>query len=354
MELLRAASLDGDPAVAAWQRWLADFDVDTAYHRSTDLLPAVSANLHDDHLADEAARLRGVRRHVWAKNQLGFRVLGEAVTRLRAVGVDAVVVKGAALATSVYAEPGTRAMHDVDLWVGPQHLDDACAALLDAGWTTLDAVAGPFYHAVAVVHPNGSSVDVHRSVVFPRFSPVEESSWWDRSVDHCIDGVPMRRLASSDELVLSVLHGLLTNSSSASRWPVDVVMIARHTADQPDFWSDVVASSHELEVGPVVADGLAMCLDELDAPIDADVVRAIREGPVDRGLAIHWAACRRGITPEWRFRRYSRIERAEGRRPSVQRYVAGRTAAFRARGVSSVVRGRVERVKQIVADRTRD
>jgi hypothetical protein len=355
MELLRAATLPTEPAADAWRRWLAAHDIDEAYHRSTDLLPAISANLPSEVLAEEADRLRGIRRRVWADNQFGRVALVEAAKIVEAEGAQPVVVKGAALASTVYTEPGTRAMADVDLLIGADNFVEACDALFADGWQRVDPVEGPFFHAVAVVDERGRNVDVHKWVVFPRFSPMPERSWLERAVPLTVRGHQLRRLASSDEIVLSVLHGMLTNSPSATRWPIDVVQLARMAPSaEADFWDSVVASASEVRAGPIVGDALAMCRTELGAEVPVQVLDELAVSPLDKGAAQHWSLCRRGITLEWRVRRYARLERSEGRRPSVRGYVHPRTEAIRTRGLASVLDGRVGRVKQIFADRTRD
>lgn len=354
MELLRAACLEPDSAAAAWRRWIATHTIDEADHRSAALLPAASANLTSEVLAGEADRLRGLRRRTWADNQFAFASLVDAAGVLVAHGFDPVVAKGASLATTVFPEPGTRAMADVDLLIGSHRFDEARDALFAAGWKRLDPVEGPFFHAVAVVDERGRGVDVHKWVAFPRFSPVPERMWLERAVPHTIGGFQLRRLTSSDELVLAVLHGLLTNSPSASRWPLDVVQLARIAGGVDEgFWDLVVASASELAAGPVVGDAVAMCRAELGADVPAEVLERLAASPLDRGLAQHWALCRRGITLEWRVRRYRRLERSEGGSPSVRGYVVPRARAIRTRGVKPVIMGRISRGKFIVIDRTR-
>jgi len=354
MELIRAATLDGDAAASAWRRWLQRRDIDTAHHRSTDLLPAVSANLPAEVVGADADRMRGLRRRVWAENELVVQGLIDAVAVLAAAGIDVTVVKGVALTTTVYREPGTRHMADADLVVGPRDFVAACDALIGAGWRMPHPIY-PFFHASELVDPNGRAVDVHRWVVFPRFSPVPETAWFERTVPHQIRRAAVHRLTSADELVLTCLHGLLTNTVSATRWPIDVVRTVEFAGrDEPDFWDHVVRASGEVAAGPVVADALEMCRVELTADIPADVVDALHASRVDRGLASHWLLCRRGITPEWRLRRYVRIERVSGRRPTVRRYLAPRIASFRARGPADVARGRLERCRDIMSKRRRD
>ena len=353
MELLRAASLEPERAAAAWRRWIAEHVIDVAPHRSTDLLPAVSANLPADVLGDEADRMRGMRRRVWAGNHYRLDALVGAAAVLAAEGIEPVIAKGASLVTTVFAQVGTRAMADVDLVIGPERFEAARDALLAAGWRRVDPVDGPFFHAVALIDDLGRNIDVHKWVVFPRFSPVPERAWLDRAVPHTIRGCDVRRLVSSDELVLSALHGLLTNSESASRWPLDVVQLVRiAAADDDGFWDGVIDAAVDVEAGPVVGDALAMCRAELGVDVPDEVLERLAAAPFDPGLARHWALCRRGITLEWRVRRYARLERSVGGSPSVRGYVVPRAQSIRTRGISPVIAGRVQRARKIVADRT--
>jgi hypothetical protein len=288
LELLRAATLPVEAASAAWRRWSASHDIDVAHHRSTDVLPAVSANLPAEVLGEEADRLRGIRRRVWANNQLAFLGLAEAAGILLAHGIVPVVAKGAALVGSVYREPGIRAMADVDFLIGDERFEEARDLLLQAGWHRVDPVEGPFFHAVGLANDKGRGVDVHRWVAFPRFTPVPERSWLERAVPLSVGGVDVRRLDSADELVLTTLHGPLTNSASSTRWPLDVVQLARHAKEHdPTFWDRVVTSADELRVGPMVADALAFCRAELAAAVPATSLDRLRSGPLDRGLAQH-------------------------------------------------------------------
>ena len=326
MELLRAALLDVPEAAAAWRRWSAGHVVDDAYHRSVDLLPAVSANLPADVLGAEADRLRGLRRRAWADSQFRLEAVVGGAAVLEPLGIRPIVVKGAALSTTVYREAGIRPMADVDLLVGADRFDEAMSAFLAAGWDRPLVTDSPFDHAVAVVDAYGHPIDVHRWVVFPRFAAEPESAWVERAVPHCVRGCEVLRFRCSDELVLAVLHGLLTNSPSSVRWPLDVVQVARHGAEVEGvgtdaFWAEVVESASAMSVGPIVADALEMCRVEFGAPIPQPVVAELSSGRLDPGLAQHWALCRRGVTLEWRVRRYVKLERLAGRRPTVSGYV---------------------------------
>jgi hypothetical protein len=66
---------------------------------------------------------------------LGRSVLREAALVLARRGITVMPLKGIWLQQLVYAEPSQRAITDVDVLVPEQRYGDACAALLEAGWS---------------------------------------------------------------------------------------------------------------------------------------------------------------------------------------------------------------------------
>jgi hypothetical protein len=75
---------------------------------------------------------------------------------------------------------------------------------------------------------------------------------------------------------------------------------------------------------------------------------------LDRQQAQHWELCGRGVTIEWRFRRYRRLRHLAGERATIGGYVGPRSAAMRAKGFDTAASVRLGRVRQIVANKGRD
>lgn len=359
MELLRAAALDLDRAAAAWQRWIATHTVDMASHRAVDLLPAVSANLPADVLGVDADRLRGLRRRGWADAQFRLAVLQGALEVLGPLGVKPLLTKGAALSTTVYTEAGIRPMSDVDLVVGADRFDEVMRAFAVAGWHRPAVIDNPFDHAVELYDVQHRAIDVHRWVLFPRFAVAPEAAWIERAVPHNARGCEVLRFRCADEMVLAVLHGLLINSASSVRWPIDVLNAAKQGpavdgVSCDEFWDEVVETASAIGAGPIMADALELCRVDLDAPVPAGAVALLGEVKMERHLAQHWALCRRGVTLEWRIRRYRMLRHLAGERATVGGYVGPRFAAMRAKGLGPAASARLRRVRQIVADKRRD
>lgn len=372
MELLRAATLGPEAASGAWRRWIATHEVDDASDRAVGLLAAVGANVPVEALGAEAGRLRGLRRRSWADTQLRLAVAAEALDVLGAAGRTPIVTGGASLlttsSTTAAAAAGTRPLGSIDLVLDDTVLDDtvlddhdpiaaAVGALESAGWARVRPVDSPFDHIIDVVDPAGRPIRLHRWVLFPRLAAEPERAWAQRALPHELAGRSVRRFRPADELVATLLLGLLIPTAGVLRWPLDVVDLAQAgpaEAGDAVFWSDVTASAVELGAGPVVAAALAMCRVDLDAAIPADVVDELTASPCDPALARHWMLRRLGLVPERRMLRYRRVAHQSGDAATPWGYVRARTVAARATGLRTAARTRIERGRLFAAGLRRD
>ena len=98
-------------------------------------------------------------------------VLQEVVRRLAAENIRVMLLKGAALATTVYPSFAARPMGDVDILVHPEEAQGAWQCLVDAGWTAELAGGEKFYqghhHLAGLTDPNGLHLvlEVHRAML---------------------------------------------------------------------------------------------------------------------------------------------------------------------------------------------
>jgi hypothetical protein len=233
----------------------------------------------------------------------------------------------------------------------------ALATLGSAGWSRVRPVDSPFDHVVDVVDPAGRRIRLHRWVLFPRLAAAPERVWAQRAVPHDVAGRTVRRFRLADELVFTVLSGLLDPPVAMLRWPLAVIDFAHAGVGESDvdvFWREVVESAADLGTGPLLSDAFAMCRVDLDAPIPASVVDELSTSPCDPELRRSWALRRRGVTPERRVLRYRRIASQCGVAATPWGYVRARTAAVRATGLRPAIRARVGRAATLVSERRRD
>jgi hypothetical protein len=145
---------------------------------------------YHNNVATEAAR----RRH-----------LDEVLGRFGDEGIPAMLLKGAALAETVYREPGLRPMADVDILVPEADVRRAHDALLECGYVLLPAhCEDEHHHLPGLGTPDGlAAFELHRSLMPPRFPlQLDADRFWRRGrpVDYAASHV----LPAPDDLLVHV------------------------------------------------------------------------------------------------------------------------------------------------------
>ena len=92
---------------------------------------------------DLAARLQADLFSTAATNALHWHHLKEIDAHFASRNTPAVLLKGAALAETVYDGPEQRSMADVDLWLEKQHIAGACGLMEDLDFHNLENAARP-------------------------------------------------------------------------------------------------------------------------------------------------------------------------------------------------------------------
>jgi hypothetical protein len=167
----------------------------------------------------------------------------------------------------------------------------------------------------------------------------------------------VRRFRLADELVFTVLSGLLDPPVAMLRWPLAVIDLVHAGVGEVGadvFWREVVESAADLGAGPLLSDAFALCRVDLDAPIPAQVVEELSASRCDPELRRSWALRRRGVTPERRVLRYRRVSGESGVAATPWGYVRARTTAARTTGPSAAIRRRVERATSFALHLQRD
>ncbi len=151
-----------------------------------------------------------------ARNTLLFRVVADVLQVCHRQGIAVIVLKGAALAETVYPHPAGRPMGDIDLLVRPEALE-----------ATDDALTALGYQFVDHGRPKADWRTQHYHLTFqpPRAAPLAvpiEVHWaleraslpfrmdldglWQRAMPATIAGVETRILAPEDQLLHLCVH----------------------------------------------------------------------------------------------------------------------------------------------------
>lgn len=182
--------------------------------------------------------------------------LGDVIDAFARVGIEPLILKGAALARLIYPEPALRPMGDVDLLVAPEDVDRAWQALLALGFEPSQRPPGraPEKHRVATRKEAGItvSVELHFSLLAPERGRLDPRAVWSSLVATAlpfeIAGRSARTLGPT-RLLWHLCRHLRGHADVFTPlrlvWMADVIALADRFAAEID-WSEVRAREPEI------------------------------------------------------------------------------------------------------------
>jgi len=174
--------------------------------------------------------------------------LRQALTALRVEGIPVIVLKGAALAETVYPDPAMRVMEDVDILVEEQHLERADGVIRSFGYETAETPyeeeivrEGHRHYPRLEGKSRLTSFEVHRHLVTQdtRFH-FDISACWQSARRAVIAGVETM-IPAPDEMLLHLCVGFFLDrrrfhqSFAALRQLVDISETIRHYGPELDW-----------------------------------------------------------------------------------------------------------------------
>ncbi len=215
-------------------RWLFPLLSTALRHNEINVEKPVFAGLRAGYLAEEL------------RNKTYWSVFRNILTELTQDNIPAIVLKGAALAQTVYPDPAMRHCHDIDLLLRSEDLPQAQDLLLSAGLvrSRSDLLHGDRH--LVFRHRSHLPLELHsHPFLLPRYS-IGDTEVWDRAQKQNIAGVSTSVLSPSDHLLHITLHAFCSQSRSSLRWICDAWFLLQRT---PHFdWDEVVdrARSHSV------------------------------------------------------------------------------------------------------------
>jgi Uncharacterised nucleotidyltransferase len=281
---LRACLQPGDAARSAWDAWRerpgARRPLASDLHEFGVLLPLLSRSLRAGGVElprDLAASLGAACLAEELRERSYRQVCREALFALTATRVPFLVLKGAALAHTVYPQPPLRHCHDLDLLAAPDDLRLAATALREAGFSPAGDGRRPG-DSIRLVHATGMPVELHGQLFrLPHYGqPADLSS---TVVPREVAGVPVRVLAPAEALVHVCGQASCSASRDSLRWVSDAWYLL---AASPELcWDSVVATVRRWRLALPVSAMLGYLAGELGAAIPASVLAEV-EGAAAR------------------------------------------------------------------------
>jgi len=267
------------------------------------ILPLVHWNLRRlellHHVPSEARRRLAREAHrTWARSAALTTHWAEATSALRAAGVEAITLKGMALAHTVYPEPGLRPMADADLLVRPGDRLPAIAALGRLGYRTPgpDAERLGASRCFAELVRDRILIDLHWDVArYLRFEGVvrvDHEGLWSRARPLVLAEGDSLALCPEDTLLHLVLHLTLGSDFARVLWYTDIdALIRRHAAELD--WSRVVDEAGRWRIRALLDWTLGVVRASFGTPMPPILTERLAPGRLRRAAIVRCVGARR-------------------------------------------------------------
>jgi hypothetical protein len=208
-------------------------------------------------------------------------------------GLPFVLLKGAALARSAYADAALRTMSDVDIWVPADHMPQAAVLMKGLGFKMhggrMDRSLALQMLSQGEIQFYGQPwgmVELHWSP-FPgwwltRTAQVDETAVWGR-IEPIISGEPAQQLAAADMIIQVAVHLAVNHQfgMTAVRGLIDLALIAQTRSVD---WSVVAQRARDWRVGTAVWQALDLLQQLIGLPGLEEGLKQLRPSRLRRRL----------------------------------------------------------------------
>jgi hypothetical protein len=187
------------------------------------------------------------------RNALLFQNLATVLDGLARTRIPVIVLKGAALAETIYGNVALRPMVDLDLLVRPAQAQAALAVLQELGYATADieeraGVTLNYENEVALVKPGvvPAAMELHWSLFdSPFYQQRLNLDWfWASARPATIAGRPAQVLGLEAQLLHLSAHVVLHHQGAGMLWLHDIAELLARQADRVD-WNQLLVQAQE-------------------------------------------------------------------------------------------------------------
>lgn len=225
-----------------FKQWSTHIEFEKIDHATSRLLPLLYKRLRKfSYTHDLSARIQGVYKLAWIKNQRLLDALGKIVPLLEERGISVLALKGIPLLLQAYQDVGARFLGDADLLIHPRYAKQAVEIMRQAGWK-LESDRFPIYAQLSndtlqraikeatFINDQHIEVDIHwRLFDFSdeRKETLSFEELWERSLPFSSKDKTYHMPSPEDMLMHVIIHGSEGNSHRTLRWVTDAVAIIK-------------------------------------------------------------------------------------------------------------------------------
>jgi len=231
-----------------------------------------------------AGRLQAAYHQNARRNMLIFHELGNVLRSLTAQGIPVMLLKGAALAETVYGNIALRPMGDLDLLLHREHVPRALKALEAAGYvaTQPEARAGlalEYENELALVRPGptGIPVELHWNLLDSTHHQDRLPTDWlwqtARPVD--VESVQTWILGPTVQLLHLCAHLALHHQGEGLLWRHDIAEVIQFYRDDVD-WEELLARASAFDLVLPLQAVLPQIAEGWGAPVPLPTLERLR------------------------------------------------------------------------------
>lgn len=211
--------------------------------------------------AIEALRLAYVRASVG--NRLAFDELAALLDSFHRAGIAVVILKGGALAQTLYDEIALRPMGDLDLLIPRQAIREVESALIEQGYSASSDITHDYSDEFSAersflrMGKRPSQIDLHWHAFTTAyyFERIPIQWFWRRTAEVCVNNRRALTFSPSAQLLYLSSHYML-HQYRRLIWSYDLALLIARYEREID-WDEVVEAATSFGLSQVVCDALS-------------------------------------------------------------------------------------------------
>ena len=283
--LLKAALLEKEAALAAWQQWVEMFSakLDDIDHITHQLIPLVYRNLSIYPIKEPVfERLKGIYRRNWTFNHVFWQKITPTLQALQQNKIQPIILlKGMAMMAAHYCDFGARVIGDLDILIPYHCVKPAANQLLNAGWRTRGAAFNPddpyemiIQHGINLWLDDTLCLDLHWSFLAESpFTGLDEDVF-KTAEPVVVNGLPLFIPNATILLLQTTVHGAKSTSVASVRWIADAVTLLKKS---PIDWQHLLVMAKKAHVCLPLLETLRYLQTHFQCHVPANVISTLQQ-----------------------------------------------------------------------------
>jgi len=280
---LLKACISKTGAKQAWNEWLERRNIDDVNWAELRLLATLANRINEiDPDSPEKSRLEGIRRFVWAKNQIRLDRCIQVIDILQDADIPVMLLKGMGRIASNPALASSRFVRDIDILVPSEKIPEACDVLIINGWRPVNGIlpgksrAEPFgkiftSETEKSLDDGDFHVDIHRSVIHYGRSGTFDDIFWERCREGQLRGRTVYVPSETDQFLHAIVHATISDPERPVDWVIDAM-----DAVKGIDWQLLEMELDRRRAGAAVANTLGFLEEDMELQIPAAIKKIIK------------------------------------------------------------------------------